>query len=199
MQGADLNLEVPSHHLASRSQMLRKLARGFLRWRGWTLEGEIPQARRFIVVAGPHTSNWDFVYGLSAAIAINLDIHWLGKHTLFKAPLGRFMYWLGGIPVDRNNPVGVARSVADRMLAADSMALIVTPEGTRGRVARWKTGFLRIAAMAQAELVVTTIDFASRTIRLGTVFNPGEDHAADIARIQAEFARVSPRNPANYR
>lgn len=108
------------------------------------------------------------------------------------------MYWLGGIPVDRSNPAGVVEQVAARIREAGDMALIITPEGTRGKVKKWKTGFLRIARRSDSVLVVTSIDFGKKEISLGEVFAAGEDDLADIAFIQGEFSRVTPRNPDDY-
>ena len=189
---------VPAHHRGTRGVISRKLALLFLRLMGWQLTGELPDNKRFICVTGPHTSNWDFVYGLSAAVAINLDIHWLGKDTLFKQPLRRIMTWLGGIPIDRANPKGVAEDIAQKIREADDMALIITPEGTRSKVGKWKTGFLRIAAMSDSVLVITTVDYANKVVGLGEVLKPGDDMAADIEFIQSRFAQVTPKHPHNH-
>ena len=189
---------VPVHHQGSRIGFSRKLALLFLRMTGWRVTGCVPEHGRFICVAGPHTSNWDFVYGLSAAVAMNLNIHWLGKDSLFKQPLMRVMLWLGGIPVDRSNPKGVAEDVAETIRQAGNMALIITPEGTRSKVGKWKTGFLRIAAMSDAVVVITAIDYANKVIDLGEVLRPGEDIAADINFIQRRFALVTPKHPHKH-
>jgi 1-acyl-sn-glycerol-3-phosphate acyltransferase len=164
---------------------------------GWRVTGVVPEDQRFIFVTGPHTSNWDFVFGLSAAVAMNIDIHWLGKNTLFKQPLKGFMHWLGGIPIDRSNPAGVAEDVASKIRQAGDMALIITPEGTRGKVERLKSGFLRIATMSDSKLLITTLDYANKTLHLGEVLTPGEDMAADIDYIADQFAQVTPKNPDN--
>lgn len=188
---------VPAHHQGRRIVFSRKLAGLFLRVMGWRVAGAIPEAPRFIFVTGPHTSNWDFVIGLSAALAMNIDIHWLGKNTLFKQPLKGIMFWLGGIPIDRSNPAGVAEEVASKIRQADNMALIITPEGTRGKVERLKSGFLRIAAMSDSQLLITTLDYASKILYLGKVLTPGEDMAADIDYIADQFSLVTPKNPNN--
>ena len=189
---------VPVHHLGNRRFISRKLAYLFLRVTGWRVTGKVPEHGRFICVTGPHTSNWDFVYGLTAAIAINLDIHWLGKDTLFKQPLKHIMFWSGGIPIDRSNPQGVAEEVADKIRQAGDMALIITPEGTRSKVGKWKTGFLRIAAMSDSVLVITTVDYANKVVDLGEVLTPGEDMAADIEFIRSRFSQVTPKNPGSH-
>ncbi|MBV1930205.1 MAG: 1-acyl-sn-glycerol-3-phosphate acyltransferase [Porticoccaceae bacterium] len=188
---------VPAHHQGRRIALSRKLAGLFLRSMGWRVTGAIPEDQRFIFVTGPHTSNWDFVFGLSAAVAMNIDAHWLGKNTLFKQPLKDIMYWLGGIPIDRSNPAGVAEDIAGKIRQAGDMALIITPEGTRGKVERLKSGFLRIAKMSDSKLLITTLDYANKTLHLGEVLTPGENMAANIDYIADQFAQVTPKNPHN--
>lgn len=189
--------EVPVHHQGKRLALSRNLAKFFLSVTGWQVTGKMPEQRRIILIVGPHTSNWDFVYGLSVAMAMNVDIHWLGKHTLFRQPLTLLMTWLGGIPVDRSNPQGVVEQVANKIRRAGDMALIITPEGTRSKVDKWKTGFLRISAMSDSVMMVTTVDFAKKVVDLGEVLTPGNDAAADIQYIKNCFARVTPKNTHN--
>ncbi len=190
--------EVPVHHRGKRVAVTRNLAKFFLRVTGWQVTGRMPEQRRVILIVGPHTSNWDFVYGLSAAMAMNVNIHWLGKHTLFKPPLTLLMNWLGGIPVDRSRPQGVAEQVADKIRRAGNMALIITPEGTRSKVAKWKTGFLRITAMSDSVMMVTAVDYAKKVIDLGEVLIPSDDAEADIQYIQSCFARATPKHSHNH-
>ncbi len=185
---------VPDQHRGQRAAITCKLAELFLRSKGWRVTGAVPGVERFIFVTGPHTSNWDFVYGLSAALAMNVDIHWLGKNTLFKQPLTRLMYWLGGISIDRSNPQGIAKQVAGKIREAGTMALIITPEGTRSKVGRLKTGFLRIASMSDTRLLITTIDYGDKVIHLGEVMIPSDNMDADIDHIQNLYAQVTPKN-----
>ncbi len=189
---------IAPHHRHHRARIMCRLAGFVLRRCGWRVVGNFPEQRRFIIVAGPHTSNWDFVYGMLAVLALDVRIHWLGKNTLFRAPLKTVMTWLGGIPVDRGNPAGVTEDIAEKLRSAPAMALVITPEGTRSKVEKWKTGFLRIARAADCTLLPATIDFATRTIALEPLIAPGDDADADIARIRGMFARVTPRNPGNF-
>lgn len=189
---------VPAHHRGNRSLLIRKLALLVFWISGWQVTGSIPEHRRIIVVTGPHTSNWDFVYGLTASLAVNLNIHWLGKDSLFKQPLTRLMYWLGGIPIDRSNPQGVVETVANTIRQAGDMALIITPEGTRSKVGKMKTGFVRIAAMSDSVMVITTLDYSRKIIHWGEVMTPGSDLEADIQHIEHCFSQVTPKNPQNH-
>lgn len=189
---------IAPHHRHHRAPVIRRVAAYLLERCGWRVVGEFPQQTRFIIVAGPHTSNWDFVYGMLAVLALDVRIHWLGKNTLFRPPLKTAMTWLGGIPVDRGNPAGITDDIAEKLCRAPAMALVITPEGTRRKVEKWKTGFLRIARAADCQLLPATIDFATKTIALESLIIPGEDDDADIAPIRGLFARVTPRNPHNF-
>lgn len=189
---------VPDHHQARRWSLTRWLARTLLRLSGWEVEGAVPEHPRLIFVVGPHTSNWDFVHGMLAILATNLDIHWLGKNSLFKQPFTTLMSWLGGIPVNRDNPKGVVEDIADQFRQADALSVIITPEGTRSRVENIKTGFLRIAEAADCVLLVTTLDFQTKTICLGETFKVSGNMDADVKRILRLFAAVSPKHPNNF-
>lgn len=189
---------IVTHHRHHRARMTCRLVRVVLNRCGWLIIGEFPEQRCFIIVAGPHTSNWDFVYGMLAVLALDVRIHWLGKNTLFRAPLKTTMTWLGGIPVDRGNPAGVTDAIAEKLRSAQAMALVITPEGTRSKVEKWKTGFLRIARAADCLLLPATIDFATKTIALESLIAPSEDADADIERIRGIFAEVRPRNLDNF-
>ena len=96
--------QCPEHLRTNRSALTRWFGRTFYRLIGWTLEGKIADVERVLIIAAPHTSNWDFVYGITAVLGINARVRWLGKHTIFKFGLGIVMRWLGGIPVNRDNP-----------------------------------------------------------------------------------------------
>ncbi len=189
---------IAPHHRHYRARLICRLARIIFDRCGWRVIGNFPERHRFIIVAGPHTSNWDFVYGMLAVLALDVRIHWLGKNTLFRAPLKTTMTWLGGIPVDRGNPAGITDDIAEKLCRAPAMALVITPEGTRSKVGKWKTGFLRIARAADCLLLPATIDFATKTIALEPLIAPSEDADADIERIREIFARVRPRNPDNF-
>ncbi len=189
---------IAPHHRHYRARVVCRLARIVLNRCGWRVTGNFPEQRCFIIVAGPHTSNWDFVYGMLAVLALDVRIHWLGKDTLFRTPLKTAMTWLGGIPVDRDNPAGVTDAIAEKLCSAQTMALVITPEGTRSKVEKWKTGFLRIARAANCLLLPATIDFATKTIALQSLIAPSEDADADIAGIRGIFASVTPRNLGNF-
>jgi 1-acyl-sn-glycerol-3-phosphate acyltransferase len=177
------------------SRTLRAMGRALLRLMGWRVEGGFPNLPKFVVAVAPHTSNWDFVVGIGVVFALDLRIAFLGKHTLFRWPFGTLMRWVGGIPVDRTSPHGV---VGDSIAAFSSMErriLAIAPEGTRRRVAQFRSGFLQIARGAGVPVVLASLDYAAKCVRLGPSFEPGEDVEADRRRTEAFFAPVRGKRP----
>jgi 1-acyl-sn-glycerol-3-phosphate acyltransferase len=172
----------------------------FLRVTGWQVQGALaPEARKSVFIAAPHTSNWDLPYTLMVAFALDLDIRWMGKASLFRWPFGWFMRWLGGIPVDRSRSNDlVAASALALTEAPGAMQLIVPPEGTRGRTRYWKTGFYYIAAAARVPIVMAYMDYERKVSGLGPIFVPTGDIEADMARIKAFYAPFKGRNAAQF-
>ncbi|MDP2093656.1 MAG: 1-acyl-sn-glycerol-3-phosphate acyltransferase, partial [Hydrogenophaga sp.] len=112
--------------------LLRGFSLAFLKLTGWKVEGALPpEATKSVFIAAPHTSNWDLPYTLMVAFALRLNPYWMGKHSIFKAPFGGIMQWLGGIPVNREQSNNLGAASADAIRAADGpVQLIVPPEGT---------------------------------------------------------------------
>lgn len=176
------------------------LSRVALRLSGWQVEGSLPpQAHRCVVIAAPHTSNWDFPYTLMGALVLGMHIRWLGKASLFRFPFGGLMRWLGGMAVqrDRSNNL-VASSVAALQAAPGPLQLVIAPEGTRSRAAQWKAGFHHIARGAGLPIQLSYLDWGERRMGLGPLVTPGEDVDGDIARIRAFYAPFKGRNAAQF-
>lgn len=162
---------------------------------GWHLEGQIPNLPRFVIVGAPHTSNWDGVLGIIAALAFRIRLHWVGKHTLFRFPFGPLMRCLGGIPVDRRVHGHNVDQIIEIFNRRERMILVVTPEGTRRKVERWKTGFYYIARGANVPLVLAYADYPRRVIGIGPTFTPTGDLEADMKQIQAFYADKTGKHP----
>ena len=157
----------------------------------WSFEGEIPNLGKGVMIVAPHTSNWDFMVGVGAMLALDLKLRFLGKHTLFKGVLAPLMRGLGGIPVDRNSPgAGVVEEMAERFQAEDRLILALSPEGTRSAVDRWKTGFHRIARNAGVPILAVALDYGTRQIRFGPTVEPTDDLDGDLAVFRKFFARM---------
>lgn len=153
--------------------------------------GSLPDEPKFVIIAAPHTSNRDFILGMSMVFAQSLDARWIGKQELFRGPLGPFFRWLGGIPVDRTSPQGVVDDVVRAFRARNRMILAIAPEGTRKAVERWKTGFHRIASGAEVPIVCGFFDNARRAVGFGPVVWPTTDQEGDIKRLRAWYAPPS--------
>jgi 1-acyl-sn-glycerol-3-phosphate acyltransferase len=165
----------------------RALGRLILRIARWGFEGEIPNLSKGVIIVAPHTSNWDFVIGAAGMLVLDLELCYLGKHTLFAGPLGPMFRALGGIPIDRSQPgSGVVEEMAARFEQHDKLLLALAPEGTRKAVARWKTGFHRIARAAGVPIFAVTLDYGSRRICFGPLVTPSEDLEGDL-RIFYDF------------
>ena len=146
-------------------------------------------------MGAPHTSNWDFVFFAGAVEQLGISPSFIGKHTLFRWPLKRFMYDMGGMPVDRSRPGGYVRSVIRAFDQAEKMALVIAPEGTRSSDGKWRSGFYHIACGASVPIVPAWVDHARMVGGLGDPVMPTGDYHADMAQIIAFLRGKMPDCP----
>ncbi len=187
--------QIPERLRGSRSPILRKIGRFGINISGWTIKGNVPDEERIVLIAAPHTSNWDFVLAMLAIFGLNIKLRWLGKHSIFKPGFKFFFEWLGGIPVYRDNPSTLIESIVDIVKKEKSIVIAMTPEGTRKKVKRWKTGFLRIAKQTQSKILLISIDATTKSIEIGKIFNPTGDNEEDLAFIQKYYSSFRGINP----
>ena len=180
--------------------VLRVLSVAFLKLAGWKVDGALPNnGQKSVLIAAPHTSNWDLPYTLMVAFVLRLNVYWMGKSQLFRFPFRGIMMWLGGIPVTRESSNNlVAASIAAIQAAEGPLQLIVPPEGTRGHNRYWKTGFYHIAVGAQVPIVMAYMDYERKISGLGPVFQPSGDLAADMLTIQAFYAPFKGKNADQF-
>lgn len=173
------------------------LGKAWLAAFGWKIEGSAPAGvRKAVVVAAPHTSNWDFPFTLAAGAVLGVRMSWLGKASLFRGALrGRFMRWLGGIAVDREKRTDVVKTVVELLSKEEELFVVLSPEGTRGQAARWKTGFYHMAVGANVPLVLGYLDYGKKTAGFGAVFWPTGDIDADMREIRAFYKDVTAKHP----
>jgi 1-acyl-sn-glycerol-3-phosphate acyltransferase len=190
---------VPRIHLANRSAFVKCIGRTILRISGWKVEGEIPNLNKFVLVGGPHTSNWDFVFALGLIWSLDLKMYVLAKASLFKIPiLKKLMYGVGGIPVNRDNPKLIVDRVSQLVQEEGGVIIGITPEGTRSRVDKWKTGFLRIAEQMECKIVLIAIDFEKKTCSFNGFFEPSGDNAQDIVDLKSFYSGFNAKHPKNF-
>jgi 1-acyl-sn-glycerol-3-phosphate acyltransferase len=174
---------------------MRWAGRLVMRALGWRFRGGFPDRSRFVLVGAPHTSNWDGVVALSAAAACGIGIHVFAKRQLFVGPVGWVLRSFGGVPVDRSAPGGLVGRAVERLSGGEPTVVAIAPEGTRGRVDRWKSGFHRIAREAGVPVVVLAIDWGRREIGVAGTVEPTDSLEADLGAIGALLDGVRGRHP----
>ena len=171
------------------SPLGRVIGREGLRLAGWKVEHNFPDVAKMVLIVAPHTSNWDFVVGFWAYLALDIAATWFGKHTLFRGPFGAIFRHFGGIPIHRESVS--AGSIVDLYVAEferrDRMVLAIAPEGTRRKVTEWKSGFYRIAVKAGVPIVPVVLDYGRRRVSIGAPFFPTGDWERDIPLIKGLF------------
>ena len=166
--------------------------------RGWRVEGEFPDLKKMVLIVAPHTSNWDFPTGLYVKFAMRMGGRFVGKHTLFRGPLGPVMRWLGGIPVDRSAAAGFVSEVARVVREAERMTLVIAPEGTRKLTGKWKSGFYRIALEAGVPIFPVGFDYPRKVIFMKPPFQPTGDYEKDLAYLRSLYDAQMALVPRNY-
>lgn len=169
------------------TDLLRLIAWLMLKCSGWTRIGEAPEIKKYVLIGGPHTSNWDFVVMIPMVLLLRIRPYWLGKHTLFPWPVAWLMRWLGGVAVDRRSSQNLVEQAAQAFAQEDKLVLLITPEGTRGEVVRWKTGFYHIAQLADVPIVHGFLDYPNKEAGIDAVFHTTGDIEYDLPRLQARY------------
>lgn len=162
---------------------------------GWRAVGSRPQEARYVLIAAPHTSNWDFPLMLLCGMVLGVWPAWVGKHTLFRPPFGWLMRRLGGIPVERQAAHNMVDALAGEFASRTRLALAMPPEGTRARAPHWKSGFYYVATTASVPIALGYVDYARKEGGIGQPFLPSGDLRADMDLIRAFYAGKQGRYP----
>ena len=158
---------------------------------GWRKVGRLPDSPKYVVIAAPHTSNWDLFYTIVIASAFRMKVNWMGKDAIFQPPFRGICQWLGGIPVDRSRSNNVVEQSVQLFKARKQLALVVSPEGTRKKVYYWKTGFYHIAYGAGVPIALGFLDYRRKVGGFGPTFMPTGDIEADMVACKAFYAGVT--------
>lgn len=175
--------------------LLAWIGRTGLRLAGWRLDATVPQVPKYVLLAAPHTSNWDFVVLMAAGMALGIWPHWVGKHTLFRPPFGPFARALRGIPVDRRARANMVDQLSAQFAQRERLVLVMPPEGTRSRAPHWKSGFYRVALAAQVPVALGYVDFSTKRAAIGPLLMPTGDVRADMDVIRAFYAGIEGLHP----
>lgn len=164
---------------------------------GWQTKGKLPGLKKYILVAAPHSTNWDFVFFLLMVFKFGIPSRWMGKASMFPKPFRELLLRLGGIPVDRSARHNLVAHMAGQVKNADRMIITIAPSGTRKQVTQWKTGFYHIAAQAGIPIVCGFVDYRTKTGGIGPVFHPTGNAPADIKKIQAFYTDKTGKHGAH--
>ena len=186
--------ELPPNAPRNGTAFTRWLGRTVLWLGGWTIAGNFADRPRMVLIAAPHSSGWDAVWGLAAKLAMGVDIAFMAKAELFRGPLGWLLRRFGGQPVDRARAHGAVEQAASSIRHAERMWFVLAPEGTRKRVEHWKTGFWKIARRADVPVYCAWFHYPEKTIGLGPLVELSDDPVADMARIREIYRPFMGKN-----
>lgn len=187
---ADVVLPVPPRIPRARTrEWERAFSRGVLRTFGWSMRGTLPDLPRAVVIAAPHSSNWDGIWVYFAATAMGLDVRILGKPVLFRIPVLNFILRrYGGMPADQFAERNMLEHANALFRDRDQLWLGLAPEGTRKQVLRWKIGFWKIARQADVPIVLVYLHYPDKVVGVAGTYLPTDDMRGDIERIRALYA-----------
>jgi 1-acyl-sn-glycerol-3-phosphate acyltransferase len=180
------------------SEIVRWISAAYLKLGGWKIQGDWPPLDKAVLVAAPHTSNWDGLNMLAAAGYYRVKLRWMGKASLTRGPFGGLIKALGCVPIDRSQSNDVVRAMADALAASDRMLLAIPPEGTRSAVREWKSGFYHIAVAAGVPILMTVLDYGTKRISIAAVLYPSGDYEADLAVIRGHYAAAEGKNAEKF-
>ena len=178
--------------------MKKSIARFLLRLSGWTIKGDRPKYKRYVLIAAPHTSNWDFPLMILFAWALEVKITWMGKHTLFKPPFGWVMRSLGGIPIRRDTKNDIVSQMVEAFRTTHALILVIPAEGTRDRADYWKSGFYHIARQAKVPVTPTFLDWGRKVGGYGAAYQLTGDLTEDMDHFRHFYAGMTGKFPDKF-
>ena len=176
------------------NRVTSSLGAGYLALTGWRFFGAFPNLEKFLIIIVPHTSNWDFIIGSAVIFALRLRVSFMVKHTLFWEPFGTYIRWVGAIPIDRRAAHGSVGEAIATFNNSKQFVLAITPEGTRKKVRKWKTGFYHIAVGADVPIVPVAFDYGNKTVVIQKPFYPTGNLEPDIEFLQSYYRNVRGKN-----
>jgi 1-acyl-sn-glycerol-3-phosphate acyltransferase len=184
----DQTTSLPARASNVLANLTRSVCATYLQLAGWKVRGDFPALDKAVLIAAPHTSNWDGINMLATAGYYRVKLKWMGKKSLTTGPFGGVIKWLGCVPIDRSAANDVVRAMTDAFAANPRMILAIPPEGTRSATREWKTGFYHIARAANVPLILSVLDYGAKTVSLAAVITPSGDYKTDLPIIQSYYA-----------
>jgi 1-acyl-sn-glycerol-3-phosphate acyltransferase len=161
---------------------------------GWKVQGKLPDTPKYVMIAAPHTSNWDYFYTILAAFVLKGQIYAMGKKSLTQGPFGGIMKWLGIIPIDRSKSNNIVELTIHQFNISEKLILLVPPSGTRNNVTYWKTGFYYIAHGAKVPISLGFLDYSRKIAGIGPLFNPTGNIDEDMKKIRKFYVDFKGKN-----
>lgn len=169
------------------SSILRGIAHVLLKILGWKKIGELPRIPKYVIILAPHTSNWDVFYGVLLAYSLRADAYFMAKHQMFRFPFGPIVRWLGALSIDRSKSSNTVQSIISLYDTYSNFVIALAPEGTRKKVDKWKTGFYNIAMGANIPIVMTYLNYKTKSGGVGGVLYPTGDLEADFLKMKKVY------------
>ena len=174
------------------SRLARRVLVGLYQWKGWKIDLARPDVPKFVICGAPHTTNWDFIFFIGATHKLRIRPSFMGKISLFRWPLRRFMFDMGGLPVDRAKRGNYVEAAIAAFAGKEEMALVVAPEGSRSSNGEWRSGFYHIALGAGVPVVPAWVNHETMLGGLGPAIMPSGNLGEDLAKIAAFYRPVMP-------
>lgn len=180
--------------------MKKSIAKFWFWLSGWKMKMEVnlEDHPKSVMVAAPHTSNWDFVYAIFAFWIMGIDLKFFIKDSYTRPWYGFLFRWLGAIGVDRTNRNNLVEHSIDLLNSKTQLTLLVPAEGTRARVEKWKMGFYHIAKGANVPILLGYLDFKEKNAGVTKAIHLSNDKEKDLDIIQETYLRFTPKHPENY-
>lgn len=181
------------------SEFIRGLSWLYLKATGWRVGSDWPaHVPKSVIVAAPHTSNWDGLTMVAVAGWYRVKLNWMGKAALVRGPLGWLVKRSGCVPVERSASKDYVEQMRQAFASRETMHLAVAPEGTREANPNWKTGFYHIARSAGVPLLMAVLDYRTHVLRLEGPLPVTDDAAGDMAKVLAHYAEADGMFPERF-
>ncbi len=171
----------------------------FFKILGWKLSGTIdPQVKKCVIIVAPHTSWYDFSLGLLVRKILDIEINFVGKKELFKPPFGWYFRWVGGAALDRTSGQNKVEAIAEIFKTKEIFRLSLSPEGTRKKVEKWRTGFYYIAQKANVPIIKVAFDYAKKEVKIAPPVYYTNTFEEDILEIEKFYEGVEGKYPDKF-
>lgn len=198
LQPLDVTRMRPAPFRGIGSEIIRGFSLVYLRLTGWTIRGCWPNVAKAVLLAAPHTSNWDGMIMVATAGALRVKLRWMGKKSLTQGPFGWLVKRAGCVPIDRSGKRDLVATTRDAFAAEPTMILAISPEGTRTLVPIWKSGFYHIAVGAGVPIIVSVLDYSTHTVSLPAMMMPSGDYAGDLRQLQSCYQNAQGKHPDQF-